>query len=185
VPFVLLSRFLQYTVSMITRKSLSSPQNPSKHTNNNDNNSASAKPKIIITLAFRMVIIVSVDQMLVQGLRLVGFNLQRVQNVSQKENLARFRAHYGSNPIVYTKIWEDLQVTPCHDALVDCKHADLALFLMAIHFLKCYPTEAQLAATFRVCERSVRKWCRYYACKIQALKEVKVSSATVMQSEQW
>jgi hypothetical protein len=118
--------------------------------------------------------------MLVQGLRLVGFNIQRVQNVSLGKNLRRFLAHYGSNPIVYAKIWEDLQVTQCLDALIDSRTIDLALFLMTFRFLKCYPTEAELAATFRVCERTVRKWCRYYGCKIQALKEVKVSSASVM-----
>ena len=102
-----------------------------------------------------MVIIVTSDQMLVQGLRLVGFNIQRVQNVSLGENLRRFRAHYGSNPIVYAKIWEDLQVTQCLDALIDSRTIDLALFLMTFRFLKCYPTEAELAATYRVCERTV------------------------------
>ena len=126
-----------------------------------------------------MTIIVTVDQMLCQGLRLVGFNAHRVSKVSRSTNLERFRAHYGLNPIVYAQIWEDLQNTTCPDALIDSKTADLALYLMTIHFMKCYPTETQLAALFGVSERTARKWCRYYTRKIQALKHEKVRDKSV------
>ena len=70
-------------------------------------------------------------------------------------------------------MWEDLQT---HE-LIDCADANLALFLMTIYFLKCYPTEAQVAAMFHVCERTVRQWCWFYATKIQLLKEAKVGVA--------
>jgi hypothetical protein len=124
-----------------------------------------------------MVIVVTTDQMLLQGLRFVGFDTQRVQNVSLTLNLRRFKSHYGSHPIVYVQIWNDLQSTPCLDAFVDSKTINLVFFLMTLHFFKCYPTEEQLAESFQVGERSVRKWCRFYAQKIQALKEQKVSEA--------
>ena len=134
----------------------------------------------VSTLSRIMVIVVTVDQMFIQGLRSVGFSTQQVQNVSLSTNLRRFKSHYGSHPIVYTRIWEDLQITPCVDALIDSKIINLAYFLMTFNFLKCYPTESQLAASFHVCERSVRKWCRFYAQKIQALKEQKVSVGKLM-----
>ena len=46
-----------------------------------------------------IVVVVTVDQMLYQGLQLVGFNCQRVKNVSCTINLDQFCAHFGSNPI--------------------------------------------------------------------------------------
>ena len=130
---------------------------------------------ILFVTLFRMVIAVTTDQMLLQGLRFVGFDTQQVQNVSLSLNLRRFKSHYGSHPIVYVQMWTDLQTTPCLDALVDSKTINLIHYLMTLHFLKCYPTEEQLAASFKVGERSVRKWCRYYGRKMQALKQQKVS----------
>jgi DDE superfamily endonuclease len=45
---------------------------------------------------------------------------------------------------------------------------------MTLHFLKCYPTELQLAGIFGINEKSARKWVRFYVKKIQALKAKKV-----------
>jgi hypothetical protein len=42
---------------------------------------------------------------------------------------------------------------------------------MAFHFLKCYPTENQLAGLFQICEKTARKWGWFYAEKMQALKQ--------------
>jgi hypothetical protein len=58
-----------------------------------------------------MVVILTTDEILRKGLELVGFDCRRQQNVSWPKNLERFRAHYGSDPVVYSQIWEDLQVT--------------------------------------------------------------------------
>ena len=124
-----------------------------------------------------VVAVTTVDQMLYQGLRLIGFNCQRVKSVSYTINLERFCAHFGSNPIVYAQIWEDLQTTLCSEAMITKKSAQLRYFLMAIYFLKCYSTESQLAAIFKISERTVRKWCWFYTCRIQALKEAKVSKS--------
>jgi hypothetical protein len=40
-----------------------------------------------------------------------GFDLRRQQSVKRTTCLKRFRALYGSNPIVYAQIIEDLQTT--------------------------------------------------------------------------
>lgn len=96
--------------------------------------------------------------------------------VRRAQNLERFKALYGSNPVVYAEIFEDLQMTQIAEAYVDPKLLFVDSFLMALHFLKCYPTENQLSGLFKFCEKTARKWGWFYARKIQALKEEKVSS---------
>ena len=121
--------------------------------------------------------IVTADELLRRGLVLVGFSGARIGNVSRSTNLSRFRSHFGSNPIVYSEIWEDLQTSPFPEAriITDAVFVYLDSFLLAVFFMKCYPTEAQLAATFKVCEKTARKCCWFFAKKVQALKAAKVS----------
>lgn len=124
-----------------------------------------------------MIVIVTGDDILSRGLVLAGFNSARNNNVARETNLERFKALYGSNPCVYAQIWEDLQNTNNPEARIDATNkriVNLDSFMMTIHFFKCYPTEAQLAATFKICEKSARKSCWYYAKKLQALKAEKV-----------
>ena len=120
--------------------------------------------------------IVTADELLWRGLVLVGFSGARIGNVSRSTNLARFRSHYGSNPIVYSEIWEDLQTSPIPEAriITDAGFVNLDSFMLAIFFMTCYPTEAQLAATFKVCEKTARNRCWFFAKKVQALKAAKV-----------
>ena len=127
------------------------------------------------TTTTTMVEILTANEILRKGLELVGFDWHRQRNVSRPTNLQRFRAHYGSNPVVYAQIWEDLQTTAIPEARIDTKIADSDNFLMAIRFLKGYPTESEQAGIFKLCEKVVRKWTWYYACKVQALKGQKVS----------
>ena len=122
-----------------------------------------------------MVVILTADEMLHQGLRHVGFELHRILNVSRRTNVDRFKSHYGSDPVVYAQIWEDLQFTTIPEARIDTRAVHSSHFLMTMYFLKCYPNEAQLAASFSICEKTVRKWRWYFARKIQALKSEKVS----------
>ena len=77
---------------------------------------------------------------------------------------------------MYAQIWEDLQTTACPEACIDTEKSDADYFLMAIHFLKwCYPTEQQQTGTFKLCEKTARKYAWYFASKVQALKGQKVS----------
>ena len=85
------------------------------------------------------------------------------------------KGHYGSNPVVYAQIWEDLQQMP--EALEDTWKMDPDSFLMALHFLTRYPTEHEQSGIFKICEKTARSWTWIYARKIQALKEQKVSVA--------
>ena len=119
-------------------------------------------------------IAVTPEEMLRRGLIAVGFTPDRMQKVARATNLKRFRAHYGSNPIVYAYIWADLLSATNPDARIDAANADFNAFLMCLHFLKCYPSEAVLGATFGMCEKTVRKWRCFFAKRMQALKSDKV-----------
>ena len=123
-----------------------------------------------------VLVILTADQILRTGLLVVGFSDRRIQNVERAKSLERFRTAYGSNPIVYAQIWEDLQTTEIPEARIDKKTMDLNYFLMWLRFLKRYPTECELAGTFKICEKTARTWAWFYAQKIQALKGQKVSS---------
>jgi hypothetical protein len=120
-----------------------------------------------------MVVILTPDEMMRKGLELCGFDERRQNKVCRAKNIRRFKAHYGSSPVVYAQIWEDLQTTRIRAARID-GNACVDSFLMAIHFLKVYPTEEVLSGLFKICDRSVRKWVWYYVTKIQALKKEKV-----------
>lgn len=119
-----------------------------------------------------MVVVFSADEILFRGLELGGFDSRRQKNVQRKTNLERFRALYGSNPVVYAEIFHDLQTTAITDARVDSPDVDS--LLMSLRFLRCYPTETQQSGTFSISDRSVRKWSWFYVKKIQALKADKV-----------
>ena len=83
-----------------------------------------------------MVVILTADEILQKGLLLVGFSIRRQQNVQRKTNIARFKAHFGSDPVVYAQIWEDLHSSENEDLLVSEK-AGADLFLQGLHFLRC------------------------------------------------
>ena len=119
--------------------------------------------------------IVTPDFVLKQGLLMVGFDHYRIQKVLRTKNVNRFRSYFGSDPVVYATIWNDLHDATNEDAYITTPSATLKHFLMSVYFLKCYPNETQMAGTFRVCEKTARKWCWYFLRKIQALKQTKVS----------
>jgi hypothetical protein len=126
------------------------------------------------TQNFTMVVFLTADEFLRHGLMLVGFDVRRQQRVARATNVGRFKTYYGSDPVVYAAIWEDLNTTENLAARISDK-AKVDSFLQGIYFLKCYPKEAERAGTFQVCEKTARKWGWYFAQKIQALKEEKVS----------
>jgi hypothetical protein len=126
-----------------------------------------------------MPVLLTSDEFLRKGLQLAGFDWYRQTKVSKLTNIQRFKAYYGSNPVVYATIWEDLQLTMIPEARINTNDTDADSFLMGIYFLKSYPTETQLAGIFKVCERTGRKWAWYIARKIQALKGDKVSNLSL------
>jgi hypothetical protein len=166
------------TITTTARTSINNnrPQlQPIPTTRSTNNNRPQLQPTPTPTTATikTMVVILTADGMMRIGLEMCGFDGRRQNKACRALNLRRFKAHFGSNPIVYAQIWEDLQTTMIPKARIDGKVC-VESFLMAILFLKIYPTEEVLSGFFKICERSVRKWVWYYVSKIQALKRAKV-----------
>jgi hypothetical protein len=56
-------------------------------------------------------LILTDDEVLGKGLAMVGYNEERQARVKRATNIDRFKDHYGSIPVVYAQLWEDLQMT--------------------------------------------------------------------------
>ena len=104
-----------------------------------------------------MVVVLTADEILQMGLALLGYNQHRQANVQRATNILRFKAHYGSHPIVYAQIWEDLQTTTIPEARIDAQKMHPQYFLMATNFLARYPTEQEQASTFGICGSATRQ----------------------------
>ena len=78
-----------------------------------------------------LILTVEPSELLREGLHLAGFDDRRQQSVCRATNLIRFRSFYGSNPLVYVAILEDLQMTDLPDAHVDPAKLCLPSFLLA------------------------------------------------------
>jgi hypothetical protein len=113
--------------------------------------------------------------MLLLGLEQVGFDRERVREISRDLNLRRFKAWYVSMPHVCCKIFEDLQATQLEEAFVPEKDADVHKFLAALNFLKTYTAEEIRSGVFKMSEKAIRQWSWYFVEKIQAMKGEKVS----------
>jgi hypothetical protein len=109
---------------------------------------------------------VTPNDMLQKGLSLVG-----CQNgtMSNKTCVYRFRGFYGSDPIVYAMLFEDIKTKSGQQVQLL-----LDYFLMTIYFLRCYPTELQISALFKITEKTARTWIWFYISKIQEMKNLKV-----------
>lgn len=98
-------------------------------------------------------LVVTPEEWLVLGLQTVGFGPNR-QNRSEETNLERFVSHFGANPETCCAIFSDLQTTQIEEALV--AKPSIVHFLMAMFWLKTYPSEPTTAATFKVDEKTAR-----------------------------
>jgi hypothetical protein len=116
--------------------------------------------------------IFTADDMLRIGLLCAGFDASRQLRVEGATNVRRFQSYYGSSNLVVSFIWEDL-VSKKETTLP--KSATFDKFLMALYFLKNYPTEEKLAGMWHTCEKGARKWAWFFVEKIQELKTKKVS----------
>ena len=97
--------------------------------------------------AVTMTIIHTPRNLLLLGLRLAKHTDKRIERVSKETNMYRFRVHYGCNPAVAATIFHDLQTTTVDKARVpQGKSVNIRFYLMALNFLKLYPTEIQREA---------------------------------------
>ena len=99
-----------------------------------------------------VVVTISAADWLSLGLEIVGF-CPGCQNVCLKTKLERFRAHFGVSPETHHAIYIDLQTMEIATARIPAP--DAFYFLMAFHWLKVYPTEAQSSAIFKCDDKTV------------------------------
>lgn len=121
-------------------------------------------------------IIFTSSEMLRIGLLLLRFTEAQVDNWKLETSKEKFRNHFGANPHVIARIWEDLQTTDIQEARlgVGTKFRSVDNFLIALHFLKRYNTEAERESRWQRSDRYLRDTGWYYVRKIQALKANKI-----------
>jgi hypothetical protein len=114
-----------------------------------------------------------------EGLLLCGFDNSKQNRVGQNTNRKRFKDWYGSLPIVYAALWEDLQATTIDKARIN-EGIGIKFFVYGLSWLKKYQVMPVEAAIFNISKRTAQKYHWYFAHKIQALKEEKI-----MWPEEW
>jgi hypothetical protein len=122
-----------------------------------------------------VLVVATPEEWLFLGLQSVGFGPTR-QNRLHDTNMERFLAHFGASPESLCAIFLDLQTTHIEAARI--AKPSIAHFLMAMHWLKTYPSDAVIAGTFKVDEKTARTQVWKYILAIQALKEQKVIAIT-------
>ena len=106
------------------------------------------------------------------GLNAKGFSAETIKRTGHKTNLERCQAFYYATPEVSTKMFDDLQTTD--DVQARIKKPNPHHFLLALNFLKEYPTKYGLAAFLDSTEKTGLKWSEEYVKKIAALATKKI-----------
>jgi hypothetical protein len=104
------------------------------------------------------------------GLEMVG--VSRAHQNDHTANLRRFAAHFGAFPETCSAIFVDFQMTQIATAHI--AKPQVFDLLMAMFWLKTYPTEHQTMGTSKVGEKMVQNNVWKYIWAIQALKGMKV-----------
>ena len=114
--------------------------------------------------------------MLTLCLNFLGFNPFRTQNHSANTNKLHFERGFGASAKACCALFQDIQVVDLGIAAIT--KPKVSHFLLAIHWLRRYPTEGAHAGLSGLDEDTVRKWVWRYCTAIQTLKTHKVSFFT-------
>ena len=120
-------------------------------------------------------IILTPQEMLVEGLQVLGWDKGNMTaRLSNQTKIDRFRAHFGADPHVIARIWEDLQTTTNENAIVEPSKRILKHFFMALHFLKKYPQRIEANTTWKISENNYKQWVDFFVGKVRAMKDQKL-----------
>jgi hypothetical protein len=111
------------------------------------------------------------EEVLERGLRLLGVTPEERNRRKYWTNELDFVAHFGPSPDVVAALWTNLCTTQVAAAKIDPRKHRLKDFLVALHWLKVYPTERERKIAIKVGKNSGRKWSWLYVRKIAALKD--------------
>jgi hypothetical protein len=106
--------------------------------------------------------------MLSYGLRLIDNAYEAHRHNALTSRIDQFRKAFGSHPLVYARIWSDLEAKT-----IDSER-QLGWYLITLFWLKKYDTEDDLRNLFGYDQVTIRDWTWYYAECIQELKDYKV-----------
>ena len=133
---------------------------------------------VLICFVVRMVELIDENLMLTLGLNFVGFKPSRTRNHSANTNKNHFERAFGASSKACCALFNDLQVVNL-ELVAAIKKPQVTHFLLALHWLKRYPTEEASAGLYGLDEDTIRKWIWKYCTAIQALKTRKVSFSSV------
>ena len=108
------------------------------------------------------------------GLKLVCFSEGRIHRAGIQSNITRFKKHYGCNPSVAARMFEDLQVTDLPAARLGKNKVSCFYFLQSLNFLYVYEIEERREPIFDRSPKTLRKWLWCYVRKLAALKQLKI-----------
>ena len=112
----------------------------------------------------------SSKQILTYGLSQLGTDEHSQAKRKEKYLEEEFLAKYGTTPKVVAIIWDKLNTTINDNIRLKSEEKKLDKFLQALHWMKTYPTEMDLANSAAGTPKTIRKWILFFGSKIQALK---------------
>lgn len=119
--------------------------------------------------------IVTPDEMMERGLKLMGHTSPRRRRLGQKKKRRLFQADFGKAPSVLAVIFDDLQTTNIKEAkITNANDKVLVNFLWTFHWLKAYPTEESLEARTGWLDKTIQKKLKAMINRIAALKALKI-----------
>ena len=118
--------------------------------------------------AFKNVTTFDPDILLFYGLPIFGYSPDRQASVSHKENVLRFKEHYGVEPTTVAPMLTDTKAR--YPDVFRLKYA-----LMTLCWLKCYGTERTIAGPFVMgCLKLLRNTVKEYTRYFSSLKDIKI-----------
>ena len=118
--------------------------------------------------------LVTAPAMLMFGLSLMRYTDPRIERATQATNEERFLAMFGITAPTACTIYEDMQRTPIQEARIEGNQNSLKAFLMGCHYLRKYPTEADLEPKFDYSKYWARELCWGMIKRIRAMRAEKI-----------
>ena len=111
------------------------------------------------------------EEFMLLGLQLCGYSVQTIDRNCDATNLSRFKDNYYITPTTCSIVFEDIQSTE-NGARIDKPNPKY--WLLALYYLKKYPTKHQMAGFLDVREATALTNSKKYVDALQGLKEMKI-----------